>query len=82
MILPSKHLRPEHALLGVGAVILRHLEGGRTVSEIWERSRQDNSTGTNDGRVSFDWFLLALSLLYAIHAIELENGLIRIRDEA
>jgi hypothetical protein len=78
VILPSKHLRKEHALLGVGAVILRHLEGGRTVSEIWERTRQDNSAGTTDDQVSFDWFLLALSLLYAIHAIDLENGLIRI----
>jgi hypothetical protein len=82
MILPSKHLRQEHALLGVGAVILRHLEGGRTVSEVWERTRQDNPDGTNGDQVSFDWFLLALSLLYAIHAIELENGLIRIRSAA
>ena len=82
MILPSKHLRQENALLGVGAVILRQLEGGRTVSEIWERIRQGDSTRTNGAQVPFDWFLLALSLLYAINAIELQSGLIRIRPAA
>jgi hypothetical protein len=79
MILPSKHLRENQALIGLGAVILRHLDDGRSVSELWERSRLDDITGPRERPMSFDWFVLSLTLLYAMDAIELERGIVRPR---
>lgn len=71
MILPTKHLPQERALLTVGAALLAHLERPITVSALWQRI---------DGAVSpaptFDWFVLALDLLHALGAVELRDGLL------
>lgn len=71
MILPTKHLPQERALLTVGAVLLAHLERPITVSALWQRF---------DGAVppapTFDWFVLALDLLYTLGAVELRDGLL------
>ena len=79
MILPSKHLRENQALIGLGAVILRNLDNGRSVSELWERSRLDGITGPRERPMSFDWFVLSLTLLYAMDAIDLDRGIVRPR---
>ena len=39
MILPTKHITVENSLLGVGALILVHLERPTTVSSLWEELR-------------------------------------------
>ena len=69
MILPSKHISQEKALLTVGAELLRHLDRPKTVSALWEDMRHSVP-------VSYDWFVLALDLLYAINAIEILDGLL------
>ena len=69
MILPSKHLSQERALLTIGAELLTHLNRPKTVSAIWEQARYTAA-------VSYDWFILALDLLYAINAIEIHEGLL------
>ena len=33
MILPSKHIPEDQALIGVGAVVLKHLERPQTITE-------------------------------------------------
>jgi len=74
MILPGKHLRPDRALLGLGGEILSAVDDGRTVSELWEsvqRRRQSRAAP-----ISYDWFVVALSFLYAINAVSYEHGLI------
>ncbi len=77
MILPSKHISQEKALLTIGANILKHLDQQRTISSLWEATtkyyKNDQSTRP---QISYDWFVLALDLLYAIGAIELHNGLL------
>jgi hypothetical protein len=75
MILPSKHLRTDRALLRIGAEILSHLDEARTVSELWERVRSVRSSSSTP--LPFDWFVLALTLLYAIAAVELDDGVIK-----
>lgn len=70
MILPTKHIPQNEALIGVGATVLSHLQGPRTVSDLWERLRSEPNVGT------FERFVLAANLLYMIGAIEMENGLI------
>jgi hypothetical protein len=78
MILPSKHLPQDRALLTVGADVLACLSRPKTVSALWaELTRQnDGLTSTLPRRITYDWFLLALDLLYALGTIELDSGLV------
>ncbi len=78
MILPSKHLSQDRALLTVGGRILTSLTNPKTVSALWENiHRQDNSLVTaRHPKITYDWFLLALDLLYILGAIKLKSGLV------
>lgn len=76
MILPTKYLAHDRALISVGGEILKHLEEPRTVSALWDSVRESQKYKTTDALVSFDWFVLALNLLYAISAVEYRNGVI------
>jgi len=71
MILPTKHITPPYALLSVGALILGSLEEPTTVSRLWSRFRERREVAT------FQRFVLVLDLLFALGAVELENGLLR-----
>ena len=77
MILPSKHLPQDRALLTVGADVLTFLAHPKTVSALWEElNRRDAGLAATPRRITYDWCLLALDLLYALGAIELESGLV------
>lgn len=78
MILPSKHLSPERALLSVGGHILTCLSRPKTVSAVWEELNRPNKSLTAGcpRKISYDWFLLALDLLYALGAISFKSGLL------
>jgi hypothetical protein len=71
MILPTKHLPQERALLTVGAVLLAHLERPITVSALWQRVN-----GAVSPAPTFDWFVLALDLLHVLGTVELRDGLL------
>lgn len=77
MILPTKHLPPDRALLGIGAEILGQLLEPRSVSELWEAVKETRSRTSNAAPLSFDWFVQALNLLYAISAVDYSNGVLR-----
>lgn len=79
MILPSKHLKPDRALLGIGSEILATIEEGDTVSELWERVQKKR--GEHANLLSFDWFVLSLSFLYAIDAVGHDRSLLTMRGE-
>lgn len=70
MILPTKHIPENEALLGVGAVILAHLTTATTVSTLWEQLREEPNVGT------FERFILAANLLFLLGAVDLHDGLI------
>jgi hypothetical protein len=76
MILPSKHLSQNRALVGVGADIISQLQEPITVSELWERVRGIRSLRTDESPLSFDWFVLALTFLHAIYLIDIDRGTI------
>lgn len=76
MILPTKYLPHDRALISVGGEILKHLEEPRTVSALWDSVREAQIYKTADALVSFDWFVLALNLLFAISAVDYRNGII------
>jgi hypothetical protein len=78
MILPSKHLSQTRALVGIGAEILAQLDEPLAVSELWERVRAERSASAEETPLSFDWFVLALTFLHTIFAVEVNEGLITV----
>ena len=70
MILPSKHISQDQALIGVGAILLKEIDQPQTVTSLWETVREEDAIGT------FERFVLALDMLHVIGAVSLENGLI------
>lgn len=78
MILPGKHLKPDRALLSVGSEILAVMGEAATVSEVWDGVRALRSRRPGSSPLPFDWFVLALSLLFAMGAIDqVEERLVR-----
>lgn len=69
MILPGKHIKQDRALIAVGGDILSVLDEPMTVSVIWKKVQLLRSTREDASPLPFDWFILALTLLYAISAI-------------
>lgn len=76
MILPSKHLSQDRALLTVGAAILRHLKHPVTVSALWEQMPRSAGDQKAPPPLRYDGFVLALDLLFLIGALELRDGLL------
>ena len=76
MILPAKHLPPERSLSGIGAAIIAQLDTPQSVSETWIRV----SRAYGSRALSFDWFVLALSWLYAVSAIDYVDGMLSRRS--
>ena len=77
MILPTKHIPPERALLGVGADILAALDRPTTMAKLWDDLRNRRSSDPTFPVLDYRWFVLALDLLYSIGAIEFERGLLQ-----
>ena len=76
MILPGKHLKADRALLTVGGEILTVMDKSASVSTVWERVRRLGSKREGASPLPFDWFILALSLLYAMGAIDLRDDML------
>ena len=76
MILPSKHLPQERALLTIGAAILPRLSSSVTVSALWEQMARAVPHHQAPTALRYDTFVLALDLLFLIGAVELRDGLV------
>jgi hypothetical protein len=70
MISPTKHISVQNSLLGAGAVVLRNLSSPQPPTALWERVRRWPEIKV------FERFVLTLDFLFAIGAVELEDGLI------
>jgi hypothetical protein len=77
MILPTKHIHPDRALIAVGGEILRILREPMTVSRLWDELRSHLACSDERAPVNYDWFILALDLLFMIRAVEFDRGLVR-----
>ncbi|EYF04274.1 ABC-three component system middle component 6 [Chondromyces apiculatus] len=71
MILPSKHLREDRALLTIGAEHLQLLSEPKTVSRLWSDMKRRREAA---GPLSYDWFILGLDLLFAMGLVAFERG--------
>ncbi len=70
MLLPTKGVSPERALLTIGSEILENLRNPKSISALWESFNDSPSRDSGTTRITFDWFALAVSTLYAIKLIE------------
>ena len=77
MILPAKHLSAERALLSVGGTILEHLDRPQTVSSLWDSMRAKRELADVRAAISYDWFVLALDLLFIMGAVSISRGVVR-----
>ena len=74
MILPSKSIAQDLALLTVGAQILDQLESPATVNAVWDRVNSFRAVRNAPSSLPFWWFALALDVLFSIGAIDLADG--------
>lgn len=74
MILPGKHIRPDRSLIVIGGEILQELAQPRTVSELWDQVRAGRKSRMESSQLTYDWFILALTLLYGMSAIRFDDN--------
>lgn len=78
MILPTKGVPASKALITVGGEILEVLGAGSlSLSGLWHQHSElrRESTAT---RISYDWFILAVDLLFCLGAVQMSDlGLLR-----
>jgi len=74
LILPTKGIAPDQALLTVGARLLQRLDRPKTVSRLWNEVRTPDHQPT---QLRFDWFVLALDLLFMLGTVEMKQGTLR-----
>ncbi len=76
MILPTKHIAQERALLTVGAKILGCLDQATTVSSLWDQVSRESPSKYTTAILRYEYFVLALDLLFLLGAVQLVNGVI------
>ena len=73
MIMPNKCLKEEDTLLGSSAVIFNNLNDKQTLSELWDKVKQEEAI------YNFERFILSLDMLYLLGIIDFnENSLIKV----
>ena len=77
MILPTKRMTVETSLLGVGADVLSLLGRPKTVSRLWDDMKALREKHSPASQLNYDWFVLALDMLYALEAIHFNDGEIK-----
>lgn len=77
MILPTKGISPQRALVTVGGQALEVLKQPRSVNSAFEATKRFRTARGLKEPISFDWFSLSLAMLYSIGAVELNvDGLL------
>jgi len=75
MILPTKHLRSEASLIYVGGIIQSLIKSTNlSVDQLWHGTKKEYMKHSQDFEITYDWFILALTLLYSINAIAFIDG--------
>ena len=74
MILPTKRLGEDRALITIAAEVLEKLYEPKTVSRLWEEVRLSRTDGLGDSLITYDWFVLSLDLLNMLGVVDLRHG--------
>jgi hypothetical protein len=79
VILPTKNITPDRALLTLAGQVFDRLGRPRTVSGVWDEFRQDKQSRS----VAYTWFILAVDLLFLMQLVWLDqDGLLRRKSDA
>lgn len=82
MILPTKGISAQRALATVGAQILTVLDRPQSVSATFDRLTDARRNAGLKEPVTFDWFSLALTVLYAIGLVSWDDRENLVRRDA
>ncbi|MGA2585654.1 MAG: ABC-three component system middle component 6 [Candidatus Aminicenantales bacterium] len=74
MILPTKRIPQDRALLTIGGQILRLLDEPKTISHVWIDIKKLRDAEPGFKPIYFDWFVLSVDLLYIVCGVELQEG--------
>jgi ABC-three component (ABC-3C) system Middle Component 6 len=78
MYLPNKGVDYDRALITVGAELLGLLHLPVSVSALWTTFSRQRAHQYGLGRVTFDWFALALAALFTLGLVDwTEDGYVR-----
>ncbi len=72
IILPTKYVPLDFSILGVATIVVQEIQPNDTVSTLWDRLSSNERVGT------FNRFAAALTLLYAVRALEFDGGVLRL----
>lgn len=70
MILPQKHIRLSESIFGLSSVILSLIHKPISFDELWSNFQKINNTGELPVHHDLDNFILGLTFLFTIGAIE------------
>ena len=77
MIMPTKYLREDEALIGISASLLPLIEQDSSLSKLWDIARVTTKVG------NYERFIFALDLLYLLGLITLNgNQIVRTRHDS
>ena len=71
VLLPNKTLRLSNSVIGIGAVIIQHMESQETVSSLWEKVKHEEAINT------FEKFVTGLVFLFSLQAVQFQDGILR-----
>jgi hypothetical protein len=74
LILPTKYLSHERSLIGIGAIVIELLNEPKTVSRLWDEIKNYKKFASRSSALTYDWFVLALDLLFIMNAILYKQG--------
>ena len=73
MIMPTKYLKEDKAIIGVGGILLQSIDNRKNLSNLWEDTKKDHTD------ITFERFILALDFLYLLGLIKVEhNDILRV----
>lgn len=74
MILPTKNINPDRALLTLAGRVFDRLGRPRTISGVWDEFREEQQARP----IAYAWFVLAIDLLFLMNLVWLDqDGLLR-----
>jgi hypothetical protein len=77
MIVPTKGIAPQRALLAVGAqIILASNRQPVTVTQAWRRLLEWREANGHNAPLPFWWFTLALDILFAMGLVDLQKDVL------
>jgi hypothetical protein len=82
VLLPSKFIGTDQALLTLGGQILIQLKAPLSVAETWTQLNRWRAEQQMQSFIPFWWFALALDVTFSIGAVQFEHGLLRKIDHA